>query len=299
MKKFITTAIFIILFASLPVPAAGETDIATLFPDIPGMSKGKVEIYNPDTLYEYINGAADVFLSYDFVQLAALTYKDKLEHTLTIDIYRHSSDRNGFGIYSQEKPIKGDFLLIGAQGYYEKGVLNFLKGNYYIKMSGFDLGEKEKTIMTTAAREIAGRIGGSQYFPLPVTCFPGKGKIKNSEKYIAQDFLGHSFLHSAFAAEYEEAGEKFQVFIIEAADTGEAKKILADYIKFAKSKGSEVSLHNTFSRFLDPYYSSGGKMNIEARGRFVFGLFGDKMSRVHYYMGQTASYLGRLHSSLK
>jgi hypothetical protein len=277
---------------------AKEIDMAKVFPEISGMTKGKPEMYNPDNLYEYINGAAEVFLSYDFRELAALTYEDPQKHSLTIDIYRHSDDRNGFGIYSQEKPVKGDFLPIGAQGYYEKGVLNFVKGSYYVKMSGFDLGDRDKTVLSETAKKIARRLSGLSRLPLPAACFPGKGKIDNSEKFIAKNFLGHSFLHSAFTAEYEEKGDKFQIFIIQAADTAAAQKIRDDYFKFAKGKGMEVSIHKTFFRFSDPYYRSNGKMNIESKGQYVFGLFSDDMTRVYYYMEQVKGNLEKLHSSL-
>lgn len=298
MNKFISILIFVGCFIVAPNLEPGETDMTKIFPEISGMKRGKPEMYTPDNLYEYINGAAEVFLSYDFRQLAALTYEDQQKHSLTIDIYRHNNAKNGFGIYSQEKPVKGDFLRIGAQGYYEKGVLNFVRGSYYVKMSGFDLGDNDKAVLTDAAKKIARRLSGPTYFPLPVTCFPGKGKVEDSEKYIARNFLGHSFLHSAFAAEYEEKGEKFQIFIIETADTKDAKKIMNDYFKFAKGKGSEVSVHRTFFRFLDPYYRSSGKMNIKAKGKYVFGLFGNDMTKIHYYMEQVGKNLEKLHSSL-
>jgi hypothetical protein len=298
MKKLIMIAIIAGCIITTSGLQAKEIDMASVFPEISGMTKGKPEMYTPDNLYEYINGAAEVFLSYDFRELAALTYEDPQKHSLTIDIYRHSDARNGFGIYSQEKPVKGDFLRIGAQGYYEKGVLNFFKGSYYVKMSGFDLGDKDKTVLGDVAKKIAQGLSGATHFPLPVTCFPGKGKVKDSEKFIAGNFLGHSFLHSAFVTEYEEKGEKFQIFLIQAADAVAAQKIRNDYFKFAKGKGIEISVHKTFFRFSDPYYRSSGKMNIESRGRYVFGLFSDDMTRVYYYLDQLKGNLGKLHSSL-
>lgn len=297
MKKIITIIVLSGCFISGAAFASGGSGMTKFFPDITGMKKGKPDIYTPDNLFEYINGAAEVFLAYDFRELAALTYEDPQKHQLTIDIYRHSSDRNGFGIYSQEKPVKGDFLDIGAQGYYEKGVLNFVKGSYYVKMTGFDLGDKDKEIMTTAAQKISGQMKGADHFPLPTTCFPGRGKILNSEKFIAADFLGHSFLHSAFAADYKDSGKEFQIFIMEAANPREAKEIVENYFKFAKKKGSEISVYGDFFRFLDPYYRSKGQVNIRAMGKYVFGMFGDDMKRVRYYMNAVSGNLTNLHSS--
>ncbi|MCK4762522.1 MAG: hypothetical protein KAW12_10030 [Candidatus Aminicenantes bacterium] len=297
MKKMITILILSGCLITGAVFASGGSDMTKFFPAVKGMKKGKPDIYTPDNLYEYINGAAEIFLGFDFQELAALTYEDPQEHQLTIDIYRHSSARNGFGIYSQEKPVKGDFLKIGAQGYYEKGVLNFVKGSYYVKISGFDLGDKDKEVMTAAAEKISKKLVGADHFPLPTTSFPGRGKIVNSERFTAADFLGHSFLHSAFAADYKDSGTEFQIFIMEAATPKEARKIVENYFKFAKKKNSEISAYGDFFRFLDPYYRSKGQVNIRAKGKYVFGLFGDDMKRVRYYMDVISGNLANLHSS--
>ena len=40
------------------------------FPEIPGWKQsGEIQTFTPKTLYEYINGAADLYLSYDFEEL--------------------------------------------------------------------------------------------------------------------------------------------------------------------------------------------------------------------------------------
>jgi hypothetical protein len=44
-------------------------DPAKLFPDIAGwQKKGNTEIFFPESLYKYIDGAAENFLGYDFKQ---------------------------------------------------------------------------------------------------------------------------------------------------------------------------------------------------------------------------------------
>lgn len=239
--------------------------------------KGNIDTYTPDNLYEYIDGAADVFLSYDFQELAAASFESKSKGSFTIDIYRHGDIKNGFGIYCQEKPTKGPFISIGAQGYYEKGILNFLAGCYYVKISGFDLGDQDETILKEAAQQIAQKIQGDKSFPKIVTCFPPEDKIENSEHYIVQDYLGHAFLHSAFTADYEKEGRKIQVFIIETNDEKETQKILDDYLNFVKSKGMTVVNPGQdfygFYRFKDPYYNSSGMMNIKRNGNYLWGLF--------------------------
>jgi hypothetical protein len=297
MKIRAILTICLVLGTAIGVLANGP-DMARFFPDIPGMKKGNADVYTPDNLYEYIDGAADVFLAYDFVQLTSLTYTDEQKHSLIVDIYYHSTPNNGFGIYSQEKSRQGDFLQIGAQGYYEKGVLNFLRGCYYVKMSGFDLGDNDRAVMTATAKEIAGRLNGEERFPLPALRFPGKGKVKNSERYIANDFLGHSFLHSAFVADYEENGENFQLFIIEAVDATAVEKLVDNYHLFAQGKGSEVKRGNSGLTFIDPYYRANGPIHLKSAGKYLWGLFSANNTRTAYYMKELEDMIHSLHASL-
>jgi hypothetical protein len=282
--------IVICLALASPFAITASEGMIKLFPKLEGWSnKGKVDIYTPDNLYEYINGAADVFLSYDFVECGTLTFENKQKKSFTVDIYRHSNIKNGFGIYSQEKPQQGEFIDIGTQGYYEKGVLNFLKGSYYVKISGFDLGDQDKVLLTKAAKQIAANLKDADYFPKSVSSLPQKGKVEHSERYIAKNFLGHSFLHSSFVADYESNGEKFQVFIMETESKELTRKILEAYLNFLKKKQMTVEKFDNESgyRFSDPYYRSSGKMNLKIQDRFIWGLFSKNQSLAEFYLKET------------
>jgi hypothetical protein len=271
---------------------AKDADMGAIFPKVEGWSvKGKINFYTPDNLYEYINGAADVFLSYDFVKLASLTLENKEKQTFTVDVYRHNNERNGFGIYCQEKPRTGPFMSIGAQGYYEKGILNFLRGGYYVKMSGFDLGDNDKDVLTGYAKKLAKKLAGATGFPAAVKSFPAEGKVADSEGYIAKNFLGHSFLHSAYVANYMVQGRDIQVFIMEGEDAKTVETILKSYLAFVEKKGLAVEKKNGIHRFQDPYYRSSGKMNMQLKGKYLWGLFSKSDQFAETFLSKIASNL--------
>ncbi len=287
MRKTIFSIVILLgtLFITTPLNGTSK-GMETFFPRLEGWAKkGNPQIYIPDNLFEYINGAADVYLSYDFQKLATATFENSQKNSFTIDIYRHNNPKNGFGIYTQEKPPEGPFLAIGAQGYYEKGVLNFLKGCYYVKLSGFDLGDRDKTILTKAAQQVAKNLDGETMFPNAVDSLPKKGKIEHSERYIAKNFMGHSFLHSAFVADYQEKDTKFQVFIIETDEKKGAQKIVENYLNFLKGKSITVdNPGKNFYRFQDPYYRSSGMMNMKRKGKYLWGLFSKTPAKAEFYI---------------
>ena len=273
------TIVLAVILLSVSVPLAGP------FPDIPGYSKqDQPRSYDPDSLFEYINGDAFSYINYGFEEVTVQDYESEEQGKLTVDIYRHSNDNNGFGIYSHERPADAEPLGIGAEGYFEKGKLNFFKGRYYVKLHAHEPGDGMKSLMKKAASEVAGAIEGETSLPATAAAFPAEGMIPNSLRYMGGGFLGHGFLHSAFTADYMQGEGRLQLFIIEAADEAASSKMLEDYLALVENKGGERSLEDGIYRFKDPYHSSRGTMNIKRAGQYLFGMFNDDAAVADAYL---------------
>ena len=115
---------------------ATARDLGLLLPRIDGWKLTEdPQIYNPDTLFEYIDGAAEAYLGYDFQQLLVSNYdKEGTESSVTIEIYDMGSPLNAFGIFSSERYPEIPEVPFGLAGYLEGEVLNFISGPYYIKL---------------------------------------------------------------------------------------------------------------------------------------------------------------------
>ncbi len=225
--------------------------------------------YLPETLFEYINGGAESYLSYEFVELALGQYKASAgKATMTVEIYDMATPRNAFGIYGAERYPESRFLPIGVQGYIEDGALNFLAGRYYIKLLAYEAGAETEAALKTFAAEILNGIKDVGAFPVPVSAFPKDGLIANSEKFILRDFLGLKFLTNGFVASYKTSGGEFDAFIIEAKTPAEAQGLLkAMRDHYAKSK-STVTSTPAGLRIKDPYLAN---ILIAGEGRFLCG----------------------------
>lgn len=147
---------FLLLFSCM---SGDKPDNKNLFPEISGFEKsGEIVSYKPETLFEYINGAAELYLSYNFTGLKAQIYEDKQGNTITAEIYNQEKVNNSFGIYSQERPYECEFLPIGTQANYMEGYLNFYQDKYYVKIVGYNLGDKDKEYITSIAQKISKRL---------------------------------------------------------------------------------------------------------------------------------------------
>ena len=108
----------------------------TSFPQIGGWKlTAEGTVYTPNNLWDVIDGAADLFLEYGFVDLQIARYQQTADLEIKVELYRHKSAVDAFGMYSQERYPDYHFIDLGTQGYVEKGALNFLCGEYYVKIS--------------------------------------------------------------------------------------------------------------------------------------------------------------------
>jgi hypothetical protein len=268
MSGILSWRIIACLLAVQPASAFGSSPLAALFPELHGWNKaGQVELFQPETLYEHINGAAENFLSFDFRQLAVLTYANDERQSVSAEIYLHGTAEDAFGIYSSEKPLAGNYLAIGGQGYAEEGLLNFVSDAYYVKLNGFDLGMQGQSVLTSLAEKIARAIGGRNALPEILSAFPAKGKIEHSERYIRANFLGHEFLCCAYTADYLADGQRFQLFIIQAGSQAKARAMLEKYASLDKTK-TETAFRPGTLLINDPYL---GPMTLDWRGAYIWG----------------------------
>ena len=248
------------------IPVAEAKDFA--FPEMAGWNQsGEIQTFIPKNLYEYINGAADLYFAYDFQELKMEEYQNEKKASVTVDVYRHKTPLNAFGIYSQERLPEANFLNIGIQGYYEQGFLNFLTGPYYVKLSAINTGPEDREVLVAFAKRTAENLGPKGSFPSILSAFPAEGKQKHSEKFIAKNFLGYAFLHSSFTADYELQGKKFKLFVIEGKNKNECRDMIEKYHQTIKSPRKDT----TEGRYTlsDPHH---GEVGLHWKGVYIWGI---------------------------
>lgn len=185
------------------------------FPDIDGFQKSiRNDVYYPDNLYDLINGGSDAYIEYNFINLHLCEYT-KGGLTVTVELYNHENPQNAFGIYSSERSPDYNFIKIGTEGYKESSLINFFQNKYYVKINGFDKNDNAfDSDLMQIANSISSAIGGKNNFPEIIEKLPKEGKIKYSEKYINNSFLGYRFIHNVYQASYNKDKE-FTLFIID------------------------------------------------------------------------------------
>ena len=219
---------------------------AALMPKVPDWKPTEeIRRFTAESLFEYIDGAAEAYLGYDFRELAVGEFsRPGTKTTLTAEIYDMGASLNAFGIYAAERYPESRFLPIGVQGYYEEGTLNFLAGRYYVKLLLFEGGEKAEEILTRFARAIAAGIKDAGGFPPLLAAFPAEGRIANSERFLRRGVLGLKFLDNGYSAGYRSGSLEFDAYFIDCPSEAaalSAMKALSGYF----SGPGKTSPHST------------------------------------------------------
>ncbi len=258
-KIFMSFFLLILFFSFLNAKGAlleeeGVSSLRFLLPDVVTWKIPEApQDYFPEILFEYINGAAEIYLSYDFKELTVGQYeKGDSNASLIIEIYDMGNEINSFGIYSAERFPDSQFISLGNQGYLEEETLNFIVGKYYIKLLCFDSGEDSADFLKLFSQEVVKRVKDKGTLPPALAFFPKQGLVRNSEKFILRNFMGYSFLHSGYLANYKLEDLEFDCFLIEGENADDAQNMLKKYLE-KKDKQSVEEISAGF-RIKDRYY---------------------------------------------
>lgn len=171
-------------------------------------------VYSADGLFEYLNGGAPLYLKYGFEELAHARYQlgaDELA-SVTIDVFRMSSELGAFGLYSSIRPPAVSPREWGAEGYRSGSVAAAWRGSVYVHGEADDERPELIDALDRMVESVCRSAGGTTSRPSILEPLPGRGLVAGSEQYIADDLLGHAFLPGGVVAHYELDGKTAVLF---------------------------------------------------------------------------------------
>ncbi len=184
------------------------------WPELDSWKGSAVEQFDKRTIFKAINGAAETFFRFGFLSLQVRNYA-KGDQTLEVQVYEMADELGSFGVFSLEKPGKTLSLDLPAQHSCSPPFMaSMRKGRHYLKLGALQgkLTEKDCAVMLNA---LAPMLPGGGALPEAFAALPGKGRIKGSEAYVRESFLGLSELDNCLAATYQRPEKKtYRIFFI-------------------------------------------------------------------------------------
>jgi hypothetical protein len=218
-----------------------------------------VDQYDSSNLWEYINGAADLFIVYGFQNLYSYELtSDSIE--IVLDVYNMDSRLNAFGMYKTERGEIEEKLPVGIEAAITSPNQSLmLKDRYYIKLNVYE-GELSPEKNKDLLQSIATNLPGSENFPPEFNLLPQDDKIKNSEHFARESYLGLSELKNCLYADYKVKDKDFQYFVIIPIE-GENETVI--WNRFSeKWKSIDINSHQILNKKI-PYSGIVGIIKTE------------------------------------
>jgi hypothetical protein len=198
-------------------------------------------VYDRETLYDYMDGGAEVYLAFDFQQVFVRKFKRTGEDEIILDIYDMGSPAEAFGVFSCDREDEG--AGIGQDSEYGYGLLRFWKGRYFVSVIATGDDQAAKPAIFELGKSVAELLGPEGAIPESLKLLPDKGLIKdrisffhsnvnlNNRFFIASDnILNLDRSTDCLFAEYEEKGqEPVKLMIVRYPDKAAAEKALASF----------------------------------------------------------------------
>ncbi len=199
--------------------------------------------FDQRTLYNYINGGAELYLSYGFVKLISRTYEMSNQPKITVDIFDMNTPQNAFGVFSHSREKEDGQFGQGSQ--YSFGLLLFWKSQFYISILASPETEESKEAVFHLAQIIDDSIQEEGQLPEIMNFLPAKSLIKESIKY----FRHHVWLNSyyfisdqnifhidqeteAILAKYNIEDHKAILLLIKYPSKEKSNRAYSDFIKY-------------------------------------------------------------------
>ena len=175
--------------------------------------------YGRDNLWEYINGAAELFLTYRFKELVVADF-EKGEEAVTVSVYDMGSPLDAYGVYETEKPAEAELLndagLVGVLQPPYRGIL--IKDRHYVKIEAGG-GDISAEALLGALLDVANGLPGENGLPSELTALPTEGRVPGTVAFAGSDFLGLEDLKACLHAEYKDAdGNDYGLFVMKPTD---------------------------------------------------------------------------------
>jgi hypothetical protein len=205
-------------------------------------AKPQKNITTRDGLYEYIDGGAELYISFGFKKLTVREYHKKGQPAIKADIFNMGNSKNAFGVfgYSQET-VENDF---GQGSQSSDGLILFWKDKYYVSLLCFPQTPESKETAISLAKRIEASIKESGPLPQITALLPAKGLVRESVRYFYHYIWLNSFYFisdsnvfnindntEAVLAKYGEKNKRNVLLIIKYNEESDSEKALQSFIK--------------------------------------------------------------------
>ncbi|MDD8014311.1 MAG: hypothetical protein PHX45_01350 [Acidobacteriota bacterium] len=143
--------------------------------------------YDPETIFNYIDGAGEVYRSYNFKGLFARRFEAAGRPALVVDLFDMGSGNDAFGMFTHD--LEGERADIGQGAVYKGGLLSFWKSRFFVSVYAEEETGDSRRAIFDAGRRIAEAIPGEAAGPALVSLAPRADLEEGHVRYFHTHFV--------------------------------------------------------------------------------------------------------------
>lgn len=200
--KFMKSRYVVLLILVLPITigAGGgsmgnpESELAKLLPNnLEGWKVAEQDrIYDRENLYEYIDGGAELYLSYRFHNVISRMYTAPGQPDILLDLFDMGNSQDAYGVFSHSRETEDRMFGQGSQ--YTAGLLLFWKDRYFVSILAYPETDESKKAVFNLARHVNAAIEAEGPLPEILNLLPQESLVTESIRY----FHHHIWLNSYY-----------------------------------------------------------------------------------------------------
>jgi hypothetical protein len=210
------------------------------------------QIYDSETIFKYIDGAGEVYRSYNMKLLLSRRYHKDGQPDILVDLFDMGRSEDAFGIFTHD--LDGENAGIGQGSNYKAGLLSFWKDRYFVSVFAEEETKDTQPAVLELGRRIAAAIPKEGPKPKLLAYLPPEGLDADRVRFFHNSYIlnYHFFVSdhdillleqtaSAVLAPYATAGGRSYLLVVGYPD--EAKAVRAfesftrNYMPDAKKPG--------------------------------------------------------------
>lgn len=195
----------------------------------------KPALYDRKTLYDYIDGGAELYLAFGFVGAVTFEYTAGKDDEIKVDIFDMGSPRGAFGAFAHGR--ESIAAEVGQGSEYGGGLLTFWKHRWFISVLGYPETESKRKAVYELGRAIAALIPETGALPAILGALPRPGLVEASVRTFHHHLLQNDYATisyenplgideqtEAVLARYVRPGERHVLMLVDYPTEADAKK---------------------------------------------------------------------------
>lgn len=248
----------------LPAPACAEG----------WMLDGKVTLFDKDSLFDRINGEAELYVPYGFTQLAYGRYANTKDLNIAVDadVYAMGSLLDAFGMFANYRRKDSVAAAVGVEGVLSPSQMLFYQDRYLVRLQVTGKTTIDEAVLLACGRAISQKLPPGTALPRELDAFAVPAVVRKTGRYIASSLLGYEFFKRGLIADAVLGKDEAQVFLVPEANADAARVAFERYHAYLQSEGKGVQVSGAPARMsmeaVDPLY---GNVIVQQSGRFLAG----------------------------